>query len=84
MGVAMAEHTCMQTEKLNELQEAVIRLTVIQEIQTKQLVALEAQAHENTKFKSKVGGIVIATMVGVSAVWGLILGLVQLFRSVKT
>lgn len=77
-------HTCFQVKKLDDLQDAVIRLTVIQETQTKQLATLEAQAVDNTKFKAKVGGIVIATMIGVSAVWALILGLVQIFRTVKS
>lgn len=77
-------HACFQVKKLDDLQEAVVRLTVIQEIQTGQLATLQAQAVENTKFKSKVGGIVIATGVGVSAVWALILGLVQIVKTVKT
>lgn len=83
-GKTLAEHECMKAAELGELKEAVIRLTVIQEIQTKQLITLELQAVENTKFKSKVGGVVIATMIGVSAVWALVLGLFQIFKVVKS
>lgn len=81
--MASQPHVCVQVEKLDQLQEAVIKLTVIQEIQTKQLVKLEAQAVENTKFKAKVGGIVIAVMIGVSAVWAIILGVFEMFKTVK-
>lgn len=63
--------------KFEQLSEAVVKLTIIQELQTKQLASLEKQAEDNTKYKARVGGIVIATVMIVSAAWAALLGIFQ-------
>lgn len=93
--MADTQHTCVQLEKLSELEKAVIKLTLIQEQHAEYfresaaerkalLETLATERIDNAKFKSKVGGIVIATATGVSIVWGLILGAIQLVKVLKS
>lgn len=77
--------------RLMDLQEAVVRLTVIQEHHASEMSELKAQhvklldivakdKYENTLFRARIGGIVIATTVIVSAVWGIFLAAISFYK----
>lgn len=82
---------CMHHRRLEELQEAVIRLTVIAESHEKELIdsrrdqkellkQLAADKEENTKFKAKVGGIVLATTTIVSMAWVILIAALSFYK----
>lgn len=73
--------------EMQQLREAVITLTLNQanydkiQLEHKELLkVLIEDRHENTKYKARVGGIVIGTMFAVSAVWSVILFVTDFFK----
>lgn len=80
-------HTCIKSAELAALRDNVIELTkvqerllVIQSLHADILKTLSDERLENVKYKAKVGGIVLATTIGVSAAWGLVGTLLKFWK----
>jgi hypothetical protein len=85
----MSEHPDRRSvsAEVQEMREAILTLTLNQasyaaiQLEHKRLLeVLIEDRHENTKYKARVGGIVIGTMFAVSAVWSLILFAADFFK----
>lgn len=67
--------------EVQELREAVLELRLNQKNQDRIIETLVADQLENTKYKARIGGIVLAVTVGVSAVWALTLAALGFWRN---
>ena len=73
--------------EMQELREAILELTLNQRNQAKLteehevlLKTLVEDRLENTRYKSRVGGIVLGTVFAVSAVWSIVIFVSDFFR----
>jgi hypothetical protein len=69
-----------EREQVSDLREAVLKLTITQEQHAKLLEKLADEHLKNIEFKAKIGGIVIATTLGVSVVWTVIVVALQFWK----
>ena len=85
----MSEHPERRavSPEMQELREAILTVTINQanydkiQLEHKELLkVLIEDRHENTKYKARVGGVVLGTVFAVSAVWSLIMFAAGFFR----
>ena len=73
-------HTCLKTQEFFDLRENIVALRLIQAQHADLLKTLAEERIKNAEFKARIGGVVIATSIGVSAVWAAVLAALQFWR----